>query len=94
MNDSSTRIPVFVLPEHVSNVYGYVAALEEGRATTTEDVVEDGVPLIDTWTREEIARAYQESPRGMKYIFDGMIDRAGDVLDANDLAGAFVTFNP
>jgi hypothetical protein len=90
MSTDVNRIPVYFKPEHLPNAYRLALDLEgvkDTRPTTPEshnDVV------VGDWTAADVRRAYLESPMGMRLIFDGMIDRADEVLDSADLA-SFLT---
>jgi hypothetical protein len=91
----STRYPVFFRVEDLTEAYDFAARLEERAEDrhTAVTVSPDETYVFGTWTRDDIERAYRESPTGMRLLFDGMAARPDEDLTADDLAG-FLTHKP
>jgi hypothetical protein len=94
------RVAVLVHPDDLPEVHELLAVLERRRLSgpqmadsQTHDRQTGREELPPGWSRGEIERAYLESPRGMRLIFDGMMDDPDVVLDSEDLAG-FLTHKP
>jgi hypothetical protein len=88
----ATRFPVYFREEDLADAYALAAAREQAHAGAAALEVKAS-DLPSGWSHAEIERAYVESPKGMKLIFDGMIDHPDQVLDADDLA-RFLTHKP
>jgi hypothetical protein len=91
MDQALVRYPVYFLEADLPRAYAFAAALDPGHPETPATEADGSV--FGTWSAEEIKRAYLESPVGMRLLFDGMIDRPDEVLDANDMA-RFLTHKP
>ena len=90
------RVPVYFRERDLPAAYALAARLEanNGDSTTSLDRDSDSqTEIVAGWTAAQIRRAYVESPRGMKLIFDGMINSTDTVLTSQDLA-RFLTHKP
>jgi len=93
MTLTHARVPVYFRIEDLPEAYAFAATLEKGSDAVVESLAPIAEAVLEGWSREQIERAYRESPEGMMRIFDGMMDRPAEVLDSSDLA-SFLTHKP
>jgi hypothetical protein len=93
MRFHSNRLPVFFREEDLLEAYRFALSLEKTAAETFASDEVDHESATDRWSQGEIERAYLESPRAMKLIFNGMVDHPDEILTADDLA-RFLTHKP
>lgn len=87
-SDEWITIPV---PKRVAPAVYALIAQEMGVGVSATDITSDSAPGNTTWTDAEVDRAIDESPPGMKAIFEKLAQHAGQWVHANQLAEALQT---
>ncbi len=86
--DEWITIPV---PKRVAPAVYALIAQEMGMGSTAADVTDNPPHENTAWTDAEIDRAIDESPAGMKALFEKLAQNAGEWLNSNQLAEALQT---